>query len=76
MQYFPVFMDLQEQDVLLVGGGKVAARKARLLLKAGARLRVAASRFGGEMREMERNHPVEHVSTEYSPGLLKGVRLA
>lgn len=75
MRYFPVFMDLQEQDVLVVGGGKVAARKARLLLKSGARLRVAAQRLGAELQELARTRPVEHVAKEYSPVLLEGARL-
>ena len=36
MQYFPVFFDLQGQDVLVVGGGVVAERKIRALVAAGA----------------------------------------
>ena len=35
MRYFPAFLDLVGQSVLLVGGGETAARKLRLLRKAG-----------------------------------------
>lgn len=40
MDYLPLFHRLQQQSVLLVGGGEVALRKARLLTQAGARLHV------------------------------------
>ena len=40
MDYFPAFLKLDGKPVLLVGGGTVAARKARLLLDAGATLTI------------------------------------
>jgi len=49
-QAFPVFLDLRSLPVLVVGGGAVAARKARGLLRAGAAVRAVAKRFGEEMR--------------------------
>jgi siroheme synthase-like protein len=43
-------LDLADRDALLVGGGKVAARKASALIAAGARLRVIAPTLGPELR--------------------------
>jgi siroheme synthase-like protein len=40
--YYPAMLDLAGRDVLLVGGGEVAAQKAGPLIEAGARLRVVA----------------------------------
>lgn len=45
MQYFPLFADLTNKPVLLVGGGHVALRKARSLLSAGAQLQVVSHAF-------------------------------
>lgn len=42
MRFFPVFLDLDHQPVLIVGGGEQAAQKIRLLRKTKARLRVLA----------------------------------
>ena len=33
MRYFPIFFDLKDRPVTVVGGGEEALRKIRLLLK-------------------------------------------
>lgn len=42
MSYYPIFLQLADRPVLVVGGGKVALRKVRGLLEAGARVTVVA----------------------------------
>ena len=55
MDYFPVFLDLKGRSALVVGGGEAAARKLRLLLKAGARVTVVAWRFNDEIESSGAN---------------------
>ena len=42
MRYFPIFVDLQDRPVTVVGGSEEALRKIRLLLKTGAMINVIA----------------------------------
>ncbi|WOI53135.1 siroheme synthase CysG [Parvularcula sp. LCG005] len=40
MRYFPAFFDLKDRPVFVVGGGELAVRKLRLLLKASPQIKV------------------------------------
>jgi uroporphyrin-III C-methyltransferase/precorrin-2 dehydrogenase/sirohydrochlorin ferrochelatase len=42
MRYFPIFIDAQELNCLVIGAGEVAARKAELLMKTPANISVVA----------------------------------
>ncbi|AOE85035.1 siroheme synthase CysG [Pseudomonas sp. TCU-HL1] len=52
MDFLPLFHNLQGRQVLVVGGGEVALRKARLLADAGARLRVVAPKIEAQLLDM------------------------
>jgi len=45
MQYYPIFLDLRGRRVVVVGGGKVAERKVRGLVRAQATVRVISPRL-------------------------------
>ncbi|BBL35335.1 siroheme synthase [Nitrosomonas stercoris] len=49
MDYLPVFLNIKQRDCLIVGGGRVAARKARLLLRAGAHIHIVAPTIKDEL---------------------------
>ncbi len=48
MQHFPIFLDVKGKPALVVGGNDSAARKARLLVDAGARTIVVTAAAPGE----------------------------
>ncbi|MEO9453654.1 siroheme synthase CysG, partial [Chromobacterium phragmitis] len=76
MEFFPIFLKLRQQPCLVVGGGEVALRKARLLLAAGAALKVAAPELAPELAELAAAGELEHLPRRYEPAMLDGLRLA
>lgn len=72
MDYLPIFCRLDNKPVLLVGGGEVAQRKARLLLDAGAQLTVVAPELDPELAELAANGSIEWLAGEFAPQQLAG----
>lgn len=76
MDHLPIFCQLRDRDCLLVGGGDVAERKARLLLDAGARLTVNAPDFVPQFRVWADANMLTLVQGEFNPALLDNCWLA
>ena len=72
MRYFPAFLDLKGRAVLLVGGGEAAARKLRLLLKAGAEVTVVAPRAGAEIEGLAASGKIKLVRRGFVAGDVTG----
>jgi len=52
VRYYPVFLDLKDRPVLVVGAGKIALRKTRALIEDGARVTVVAPEWEPEFEAM------------------------
>lgn len=76
MDYFPIFLRLAGEPVLVVGGGEVAARKIDLLLRTSAQVRVVAPELVPGLAERAAAGDIVHIASEFRPEHLDGVRLA
>jgi uroporphyrin-III C-methyltransferase/precorrin-2 dehydrogenase/sirohydrochlorin ferrochelatase len=75
MDYLPLFFDLRNKRCLLVGGGVVATRKARLLKKAGAIIRAVAPDLEPELVELVESSGGEAIHERYKTVHLDSVVL-
>jgi uroporphyrin-III C-methyltransferase/precorrin-2 dehydrogenase/sirohydrochlorin ferrochelatase len=73
MRHFPLFADLHGRRVLVVGGGEVAARKVRLLLEAGADVRIVARELGEEIAALSTQ--LSWIAREFDPAQLRDASL-
>ena len=51
--YYPIFLDLKDKLCVVIGGGRVAARKAESLVSAGARVKVISDDILDEISSMD-----------------------
>lgn len=59
-RYYPICLRLVGADCLVVGGGKVALRKARSLIEAEADVRVVSREFCPELATLDGVHLIQH----------------
>ena len=67
MDYFPAFLDLRGRPCLVVGGGDIALRKARLLHAAGADIRVVATKISPAFSDFVAAHGKDSVDRVACP---------
>lgn len=65
MDYFPAFLNLRDRPCLVVGGGDVALRKARLLQSAGAAISVVAPETNSAFSEFIETNSLSHVRRKF-----------
>lgn len=74
--YYPVFLDLTDGPVLVVGGGPVAEGKVEGLLAAGANVTVVSPTVTPRLAGWVAAGRIEYLARAYQPGDLAGRRLA
>jgi uroporphyrin-III C-methyltransferase/precorrin-2 dehydrogenase/sirohydrochlorin ferrochelatase len=70
MDYLPVFLRLQHQTAVVVGGGSVALRKVTALRQAGARVSVIAPALHPQLAMQAARGEVRHIAAAFSPAHL------
>jgi precorrin-2 dehydrogenase/sirohydrochlorin ferrochelatase len=71
VKYYPAFLDLKDKKAVILGGGKVAERKVRLLIQAGASVTLVSPDITGNIRKLVNRGLLQHVERTYRKGDLK-----
>jgi precorrin-2 dehydrogenase len=73
--YYPIFLDVEDRVVVIIGGGNVCARKAETMLRYGARVTVVSPEFTDEIEVWARNGAIEIKRKPYDAGDLDGASI-
>ncbi len=73
--YIPIFCDLHSKHVVVIGGGGVAERKTKALLKAGALITIISPRLTSSLAELAQRGDISHVARTFQAGDLEGAWL-
>ena len=76
MSHFPIVLKVEGRRALVVGGGRQAARKAELLLDAGAEVAVVAPRLEEDFARLSKNPRLHHLGATLDAETLQGCVLA
>ena len=68
MRYYPIFLDLRGRRCAVVGGGRVAERKVRALLRAGASVHVISPAVTPRLALLAARKKIQLTRRAYRPG--------
>jgi uroporphyrin-III C-methyltransferase/precorrin-2 dehydrogenase/sirohydrochlorin ferrochelatase len=75
MDYLPLFFKLENRNALLVGGGQVALRKARLLVRTKAIVTVVSHQINPQLAALLADNKGHSIIGDYTDKLLDGMML-
>lgn len=73
--YFPMFIDIADKKILVAGGGTIALRRIRTLLKFGADIHVIAPDLCEELTQLEEEGKIKTEHREYRTGDIRGEQI-
>lgn len=73
--YFPMFMDISEKKIFVVGAGTIAKRRIRALVQFTDGLTVIAPEVNPELNEMEKNGQIRILRKKYESSDISGADL-
>ena len=75
MDYLPLFAELKQRPVLVIGGGEIAERKIKFLLRAQAQVQVVAGTLSPALADLAARQALSWRATEFSESLVDDVFL-
>jgi precorrin-2 dehydrogenase/sirohydrochlorin ferrochelatase len=73
--YYPIYIDIEDRSVVIIGGGEVCARKVETMLRYGARVTVVSPEATEEIERWAREGAVTFVRKRYEASDLDGANI-
>lgn len=73
--YYPVFLRIHKKKCVVVGGGRVALRKVRMLLDCGGEVKVVSPTFYFNLLRLAEKKAIRLIQRDYKPGDLTGAAI-
>jgi precorrin-2 dehydrogenase / sirohydrochlorin ferrochelatase len=73
--YYPIFLDIEDRDVVIIGGGPVCERKAETMMKYGARVTVVAPSFTDQIAQWAKSGALKIRKKKYDATDLDGASI-
>ena len=75
MKYYPINLNIKDRLCVVIGGGPVAERKVKNLLRYGGRVRVVSPDLTDRLSKWASHGKMDYTRSEYRSGHLKGAFL-
>jgi siroheme synthase-like protein len=73
--YYPIYLDIEGRNVIIIGGGNVCARKAETMMNYGAKVTVVSPEFTDEIEGWAREGCLQIRRKTYEPADLDGANI-
>lgn len=71
--YFPIAVDLKDKNVLIIGGGRIAYRKIKTLLKFNAKIKVVSSDLNIKLKQLVILKKIKWIKRKFNSADIKNV---
>lgn len=75
VDFLPIFMNVQGQNCLVIGGGKIASRKVFMLLRAGAAVSVVSPELCQDLTIRKDEGEITHIDRYFEDGDIEGCKV-
>lgn len=75
MDFLPIFMNVKDENCLVIGGGKIASRKVFMLLRAGAAVTVVSPKLCQDLTIRKNEGEITHINRVFEDGDLEACKV-
>jgi len=75
VDFLPIFMNVKDENCLVIGGGKIASRKVFMLLRAGAAVTVVSPKLCQDLTIRKNEGEITHIDRVFEDGDLEDCKV-